>query len=374
VDDPVGAVEERYSRGALLAAVVVMASWHLVASLPTVLQTGTSTRAGMISATLWVVYAIIGAVTTVAVLRGGGRTAGLPLIVTPLLLGGVVATALANLDGSILDRYNWAFTSVGWFALVALWRRRLAELVGFFAANAGIGLAVLVAAGDTDRTSLTRFAMTCYGISVLQITIFVGGRAVTTLARRIALAQDAQSHVATRQRAAQAVHQARRGRYQTVQQIAADLLAGLADNTLDLADPHTQQRLRVAVTRLRRLIMETDDVPDPLIHELRACADSAERRGVAVDLQPPVGVVPTLPRDIRRTLAEPVIQVLAATRSRARITVVAHRADLTVGIVADAPDPAPHSALTAGTQVHYDAEEGLLWAQTRWRDRSPSLS
>lgn len=328
MNDPVEAVEERYSRGTLLAAIVVMGSWHLFSVLPTVLQTGSSTTDRIVSATLWVAYAIIGAASTVVVLRGGGRTPTLPLIVAPLLLCGLVVNALANPDGSILDRYIWTFSAGGWYALVALWRRPLAELVAFFTANAGIGLVMLLAAGDTDRTNLTRFAMTCYGISVLQITIFVGGRAVTTLARRVALAQDAQSYVATRQLTAQAVHQARRGRYQTVQQVAADLLAELAGNTLDPADPHTQQRLRVAVARLRRLIVETDDIPDPLIHELHACADSAERRGVAVDLQPPVGIVPTLPREIRRTLAEPVIQVLAAARSRARITVVADAAEL----------------------------------------------
>jgi hypothetical protein len=40
----------------------------------------------------------------------------------------------------------------------------------------------------------------------------------------------------------------------------------------------------LAATQLRRLFAENDDVPDPLVHELSACIDVAERRGLAVSL------------------------------------------------------------------------------------------
>lgn len=54
----------------------------------------------------------------------------------------------------------------------------------------------------------------------------------------------------------------------------------------------------MSVTRLRRDLADTDDVPDPLIHELRACADALERHGIAVDLISPAGTIPILPAGI----------------------------------------------------------------------------
>jgi hypothetical protein len=369
----VAAVERRYSRGALWAAIVVMIAWHVGSTLPTVLTVPSSSS--LTSRIVWVGYAVIGAWSTIVQLRDGGRGPALPLIAAPLMLAGVVAVALTNPTGSILDRFNWAFSDVVWIALVVFWRRPVAELAAFCAADVAIGFGVLIAAGETDRINLARYTMAAYSVVVLQLTILVGGRALTALARRTAEAQDAQAAVATRALAADSLHRSRRLRRHTVQQVTARLLAGLADGTLDPARSEHQPELRVAVTRLRRLIVETDEVPDPLLHELRACADAAERRGVAVDLQAPVGTLPALPRDVRRAMADPVISVLAAAHSHARVTVVASGSDLVVAVVADVSGPVPPPTVSADVEVTYESEEGLLWAQTHWRDqsRSPSL-
>ena len=120
--------------------------------------------------------------------------------------------------------------------------------------------------------------------------------------------------------------------------------------------------------------VESDDVPDPLSHELRACADAAERRGVAVDLIAPAGTIPMLPVATRRALTEPVIQVLAATASRARITVVASGTEVAVAIVADARLTAPIASAGDSVQCDWDEEGGRLWAQARWTMSSASLS
>jgi hypothetical protein len=215
--------------------------------------------------------------------------------------------------------------------------------------------------------------MTSFGVSVLEVSILAGSRALATLARQTAEAQDAQARIANRQVAARAAHDARRVRFETIRHTAEDLLSGLADNRLDLAEPATQQRMRIAVSRLRRLIVENDDVPDRLLHELRACADAAERRGVEVDLQAPVGDVSMLPPTARRALTEPVIQVLAITRSRARITIVAQPSDVTVAIVADAPNVTLPET-DADADVASDSEGDTLWVRSRWTASSRLLS
>jgi CHAD domain-containing protein len=174
--------------------------------------------------------------------------------------------------------------------------------------------------------------------------------------------------------AADAVHRARRSRHEVVQRASTEILAGLAAGTVDLADVRTQQQLRVAVARLRRLIVETDDVPNPLLHELRACADVAERRGVAIDLQAPAGTIPALPIEVRRTLTEPVIQVLAATRTQARVTVVATPSDVAVAVFGDAVADGFTAGAHDATELSYHREGGQLWAQARWERPPPSAS
>jgi len=369
----VSAVEDRYGRGTLWAAIFVMVSWHLGAVLPTALQSRTLTRPPEAGLALWALYAVVGAGAAVVILRGGGRGAWLGVALCPPLLAGVFVGGFTSPTGSLFDRHNWSFSAVGWFALIVLWRRPLRELVGFFVATAAIGISVMAIFAELDSVSLSRFITLLYGCTVLQIAILVGARALTDMARRTAQAQAAEAEIVTRQLAAQTVHQERRDRYQTVQIAAAELLSRLADGSLDVNDQTSQRSLRTAVTRLRRLIVESDDVPDPLLHEVRACANTAERRGVAVDLQGPAGDVPALARDVRRALTEPLIQVLAATRTHARVTVAANPTDVAVAVVADAPSihhPLPQHHRV---RVSLEREEELLWMQARWRAPSPSL-
>ncbi len=129
----------------------------------------------------------------------------------------------------------------------------------------------------------------------------------------------------------------------------------------------------MAVTRLRRYLVESDEVPDQLWHELQACADAAERRGIAVDLMPPAGAIPLLPVSIRRALTEPIIAVLAATATRARVTVVASRDDIVVAILADAELDSPVPCLHEAVESSHDADGGWVWVQARWASASASL-
>jgi hypothetical protein len=360
-------VQRRFEIAGLRVAVVVMLGWHAASALPNAIEGWSRYRPTGTGLYVWAVYAVVGVVAAVVVRRGGGTSAALPVTASAVLLAGVALVAATSPTRTPVDPYSWAFASSGWFALVAMWRRPIGNLAAFFVANALTALAVLMASGQLDRVTVARLAATSYGVSVLELSVLAGSRALAALAGRTAAAQDAQARVANRQIAARAAHDARRGRFEIIRRTATDLLSGLAGNHLDLTEPVTQQRMRIAVSRLRRLIVETDDVPDRLLHELRACADAAERRGVEVDLQAPVGTVDILPVTARRALAEPVIQVLAGTRTRARITVVAQPSDVTVAIVADAPDVAlPGGEPDVDMDVARDNEGGWLWVQSRW--------
>jgi hypothetical protein len=357
---------------------MVTVGWHVVAVLPYVVAAWLAYGLVPSGALIWLGYAVVGAVGATMVLRGGWKRAAPPWVACCLLLAGVVANSL-TVPGGFFSHYTFAFTVSGWFALVALWHRRLAELLGFLAANGALGLLAVALLGEITRAHLAMLLISACGSSVFEITIYVGSRAVAATARRAAEAEDATARTRNGRLAAEAVQAARRARYETVRATVVPLLGGLAAGSLDLAAARTRQEVAVAVTRLRRYLVENDDVPDPLSHELRACADAAERRGVAVDLIAAAGTIPMLPASVRRALVEPVIQVLAATASRARITVIASATEVAVAIVADArlalaAGDGPPETANDGVRREWDREGGRLWAQARWTAPSGSLS
>jgi hypothetical protein len=142
------------------------------------------------------------------------------------------------------------------------------------------------------------------------------------------------------------------------------LLTGLAAGVLDPADERVRTRCAIEAARMRRLFAEHDEVPDPLLHELRACVDTAERRGVTVYLGS-CGQRPDVPLRIRRALTEPVLVVLTTTRSHARVTVVGSPVSVTVHAVADGDRPElPPSGEVAVSTLALD---GRHWVEATWR-------
>ena len=121
------------------------------------------------------------------------------------------------------------------------------------------------------------------------------------------------------------------------------------------------------------MFAESDDAPDPLIHELIACADVAERRGVAADLEA-VGVIPAVPAAIRRVFTDMAITILAAAATRARITATAAGNGLIVSFVADGPvgAPLPVSGMPlpgGDVAISHQRDDDVLWVEARWNVR-----
>jgi hypothetical protein len=143
------------------------------------------------------------------------------------------------------------------------------------------------------------------------------------------------------------------------------LLAGMADRTLDPRDEAVRQRAALAATQLRRLFAENDDVPDPLVHEVSACVDFAERRGLNVVLAVSGEPVP-VPTAIRRELTTPLMTALAAARSQARVSVLRAGDEIRVAVITDGePDEPPEGSLNVQVECHALGQRS--WMEAKWR-------
>jgi hypothetical protein len=364
----------RYAVGTAWMIVIVALGWHVGNDLPATIASGPTA----IAVATWLGYAVVGMAAALAVLRGA--RVGPAWTVTgcvPLLIGS--AAMSAGQTATMFAFENWTWGAAGWLALLVLWNRPRREFLIFVAANAAISTTVLIARGEADRAGLAMLLMVLYGTSALQLGVFAGRFGLEATVRRFARDRAATELVRTARLAAEQAHEARQDRYATARAAAGEVLAGLADGRLDPADPAVRDRSTVAAARLRRLVTETDDVPDPLVHELRAAADVAERRGVAVTVDQ-VGLLPLVPLQVRRALTDAPAWAVAAAETRARITVVSNAQTVTVAVVGDANIDRPRSDQPETTRhddvsVRVDREGGQIWVETRWSNTpSESLS
>ena len=148
------------------------------------------------------------------------------------------------------------------------------------------------------------------------------------------------------------------------------MLAALAAGHADPADPEVRRR-SCSAARLRRLIAEPTR-PDPLLHELRAAADLADRNGLPIELIA-IGVPPDLPVEVRRRLG-----YLLDCGARRRPAVGPADRGRRGGRGGGQPGHAWHSrragstgppvADEAGPVEHMHERDGeIRWTQTRWR-------
>ncbi|MFJ8581317.1 hypothetical protein [Micromonospora sp. NPDC093277] len=371
-----GAVASASDRAARIGAVTIALAWHLAIDLPALSGTGISPTASAVVAAGWLVTTAVGVAAGVRLLRGGlppaRRLAAVLLVVD-------VAVFAAVGGGQLFAAANWAWGGLGWFFLLVLWRRPVRWLLALLGAHATIALAVVIVDGVTAPADLARYAMYVYGVSSLPAAVFIGGTALSTLARDRAATAAATMAVEAERVAAEQARGERRARLGLVSGTAEEVLAELAAGDADPADPEVRRRCVLAAARLRRLIAESDDVPDPLLHELRAAADLAERDGLPIELVA-VGVPPELPVEVRRRLTDPLTAALADARGWARVTVVAGPDEVVVSLVTpdhDGPDTSgpPGTTSPPGTdgdggepvEIGHERDGEIRWTQTQWR-------
>ncbi|MFC3500939.1 hypothetical protein ACFOOK_08190 [Micromonospora krabiensis] len=363
------AVAHASDRGARIVSIVIALAWHSAIALPAVLAARSELAAPTVVLAAWVLVAVTGLLAGVRLLRGSPLPAW-PLAGLLLVVDGTVFAAAG--ESQLFTAANWVWGTLAWFFVLALWGRRVVGLLALLVAHSLIALVAVIGHGATASADLARFAMYVYGTSSLPVAVFVGGAAIAALARERAATAAASHAVAAERDAAEQARRDRRDRLALVSGTAETVLAELADGRADPTDPEVQRRAMLAAARLRRLIAESDDVPDPLLHELRAAADVAERTGLPIELVT-VGTPPPLPVSIRRRLADPFAALLADARGWARLTVVAGPDEVVVSLVTpdrDGPDATGPPAGPGGdgqVQWVYERDGEIRWAQTRWR-------
>ncbi|NJP33096.1 hypothetical protein [Micromonospora thermarum] len=378
--DAAAAVARASDRGARIVVVVIALAWHTAIGLPAVLSARADLAAPAVVLGGWLLVAALGGVAGAGLLRGSPLPAW-PLAGTLLAVDVVVFAAVG--ERQLFTAANWVWGTIAWFFVLVLWGRRLVGLLFLLTAHSTIALVAVLGYGATTPADLARCVMYVYGTSSLPVAVFAGGAAIAALARqRAATAAAAYALVAERE-AAELARRERRERLALAGAAAREVLAELAGGRADPRDADVQRRCVLAAARLRRLIAESDDVPDPLLHELRAAADLAERNGLPIDLVT-IGTPPPLPVEIRRRLADPPTETLAEARDWARLTVVAGPDEVAVSLVtrdgehadpppsddrspsSDAGDPVPDGG--GGRVEHLDERDGeIRWTQTRWR-------
>lgn len=378
---PLSRAEKSYARGTAIAAIVVAGSWHVINDLTSTAVGWSSYRWPELVGGAWVVMALLVVAGSAVLLRSyDARPRWLPLLGVPLLMACVVVVLLAvrgtqnataRTGYGLFTTVNWAWTAVGWFAIVLLWRWPFRWLLATMLLNTAVVFGAMILTRTADEPLIvSRFVLTTYGSVALQLGVAGGARALQRTARRAAAATAERAELEMARQVAEEVHADRARRYREVGQAVRAVLAGLAQGQLDPADGEVQRRSAIGAARLRRLIAEHDGAPEPLMHELRACADVAERRDVAVTLEA-AGTVPALPVQVRRALTEAPMYLLAAARTHARVTVVssADEREVEVSVVADCergPARAEMLARSDDVEVTWSNEGGSWWVRARW--------
>ncbi|MEN3609143.1 hypothetical protein AAH979_06290 [Plantactinospora sp. ZYX-F-223] len=316
--------------------------------------------------------------TAVAVVAGvqilRDRPLGRPRWV--MLAAVCVAAVLATTGippAELMSEEEWSYGVIGWFGLLVLMDHSTRAAAAFLGAHtvASFGQLALVGQQHEIADLVVVTAVVLGG----ELPVLAGAMALRGLVDAASAAAADAERVRTAEAIAEHLHADRQVRYADLATTSVPLLADLAAGSADLTDERVRAGYAVAAARLRRLFAEHDEVSDPLLHELRACLDVADRNGVAVYLGT-LGTWPTPPLAVRRALTEPALRILAAAAAQARVTVLGSSTSVTVSVLADAriggsAGDAPEATAVdrSGVTVTRLVDGPKVWVEATWRAR-----
>jgi hypothetical protein len=323
-----------------------------------------------------------GLLTAVAVLAGVRIVRDRPLgRARWLMVAAVVGAAVLATTGipadALMSEEEWSYGVIGWFGLLLLVDHGLAATAAFLGAHTAASFAQLALVGQAheiaDLVVVTAIVLGC------QLPVLAGAAALRGLVATVSAAASDAERVRTAEAIAEHLHVDRRFRYADLATTCVPLLTDLSTGSADLRDERVCRRYAVAAARLRRLLAEHDEVVDPLLHELRACVDLADRTGVAVYLGT-CGEWPTPPLAARRALTEPTLRIIATATAEVRVTLLGSPGGVTVSVVADARidepaggDPEAATASRGGTDgldgvtVSRLVDGSKVWVEATWQ-------
>ncbi|MEV4317317.1 hypothetical protein [Actinocrispum sp. NPDC049592] len=277
-----------------------------------------------------------------------------------LLSASVILTITLPRD-PVIRAEHWSFGLIGWYALFLLFDQRLRTTATFLAVHALITIVPVF--GFTPGFS----AMAISVVSVIgfQIGVAMAAAVIRRIAATAAQAQREEENISTREAAAELVHRDRERNHQDLLATTIPVLTGLANGTLDPSEEDTKRRCAIEAARMRRLFAERDESPDPLVHELKAAIDVAERHGVEVHLATR-GEPGDLPIEARRALLDPVSEVLAAAVDNARVTVMRGPDSVRLSVKCEVTAV---PGLDQNPNLRLDTMGSSLWMEVQWRSR-----
>ncbi len=371
-------IAEEFLRGLRIASLgitsVVLCLWFF----PLALASTSAYRSATLEFSALAVLVVVNAIAALVVLRdrSWGRLRW-PLLVTALAASMVATAAVQPAD--LIGAPHWSWKIFGWFAVLLLMDLPLRWFFAALGTQHALNAVQVVAMG-ADTPALVEMGVTGLLVTSWQSAVTLAAvqlRSSAGVARQISAEEE---RLRTLERVAEQLHDDRQARYADLTKSTAPLLAGLGSGELHPADPTVQRACLIEAARMRRLFAESDDVADPLEHEIHACVDVAERQGTSVQLSIR-GARPSLPLDVRRALTEPVIAVLAGARSRARVTVVGVNDQVTLSVIADGARDTREAAPADGDRPGPGGFEGLvrttrlvrddqLWLEVTWEPAS----
>ncbi|MFD5315775.1 hypothetical protein [Streptomyces sp. NPDC127098] len=361
----------RYTHVISVVVVVIVAIWHFGYDSMVLVRGWSRYEPAWAALAAWLVLSVVQLIGSTLLLRSALRGRAAQALTFVALLAGAVAVATYP-KGQAISDLSWAANTVGWFGVLLLLQRPIHELVALLSCTVAMTVIALGVSGELDTpVSWARLITTSFTTAGIQLTFALLTRQLHHAAELATRAARAQADRMARQVAEETRHAERRRRYRYMRDRIAPLLRDLADGRAHPGHDAVRRSSAIEAARLRRLFAETEAAAHTLLHELRACADIAERRDVDVTFVC-YGELPDVPVAVRRWLTEGPLLALASAEVSARVTVVAAAGEVTVSVVADAA--APGTLRTSGstdTSVIFDEKENLLWLETRWRVPRP---
>jgi hypothetical protein len=290
-------------------------------------------------------------------------------VVIALLLATYLVCTMALPAGAVFTVDNWYFNMIGWFGVLLLFDRPLGWFLIFLLAYVAITAAHPLLHGGFGRADLVGLTITTVSVGGFQTLTASAALALRRVASSAAAAAEEAERTRTGRAVARRTHSDRRRRYREVAATAGPLLSGLANGSLDPANGEVVRACALEAARMRRLFAENDERGDRLLHEVRACVDVAERRGVPVDVVSQ-GNWPELPREVRRALTDGPMRILSAAlpaAGPARVTVIGTPNAVSVSVLARTDTRTTEIAETNSVRTTSISEGDTTWVEATWR-------
>ncbi len=278
-------------------------------------------------------FALVAVGETVTTLRGRLRSPWRWPALVLVMLSSAAATATVR-PGDLLGIPHWSFGMVGWVLVLLTFGEPLALFAALLLAHYLITLAQAVSGGGVAPTLAGGLNQTMLS-AAFQFSAVVFAVSLRRTAVAAATAWWAGEQARTSAAVADGLHADRVDRYAGLARTTVPLLAGLGSGGLDPGDETVRRSCAIEAARMRRLFADTDPAPDPLVHQIHACVELAERRGVRATFAER-GEHRDIPKPVRLALTEAAAVALATARERIRVTLVRVPGMVTVSVVSDA--------------------------------------